>query len=66
MATLKKPKKLKYPKKPGKSASAAVLKRYLERCKEVDKRNQQRMSDYNKEKKARETLKKQIESIRRK
>jgi hypothetical protein len=51
----------KYPKKPKASASVATMERYLERCKEVDRHNNQVAA----EKKKREALKKRIASIRK-
>ena len=44
----KKPKLAKYPKLPKSGASLQTLKRYEQRCKEVDARNRQKISDYNK------------------
>lgn len=43
----KKPKKLRYPKMPKKSASLQTLKNYERRCTEVDKKNAHRASEYN-------------------
>lgn len=65
MAALKKPKMLKYPKKPRRTASADTLKRYLERVKEIDKENKRRMAAYKKEKQQRESLRKKIDAVRR-
>lgn len=45
---MKKPKKLKYPKKPKASASLTVLENYVKRRKEVDKANAERERDYKK------------------
>lgn len=56
MATLK-----KYPKKPKASASVETLKRYLDKCKEVDKAN----APIKKAAKEKEALKKKISNIKR-
>lgn len=58
----KKPKKIKYPKKPKANASLATLERYKDRVKEIDKENNSRMKDYEKALK----LKKEISKIRQK
>jgi len=67
---ISKPKLKKYPPKPKAGASAEVLANYLKRCKEVDKDNAPKLSDYNKkvskvkaEKKTKEGLKKKINSL---
>lgn len=44
----RKPRLLKYPKKPKASSSAAVLSRYLDRVKNIDKANRDRLHDYEK------------------
>jgi len=44
----KKPKFLKYPRKPKKSASLDTFKRYNQRCKEIDKENTAKGHAYNK------------------
>lgn len=44
----RKPKLLKYPKKPKQSSSTTTLERYLNRVKLIDKTNKERMQDYNK------------------
>lgn len=44
----RKPKLLKYPKKPRATASTAVLDRYLDRVKAIDHENKDRMSRYEK------------------
>jgi len=62
---MKKPKKLKHPKRPSAKASNAVLKRYLERCKEVDKENKRRLAAWTKANKEREALKKRIASLKK-
>ncbi len=49
MATRKSPRKpkfLKYPKKPRQSAATSVLERYMERVKEIDRENKERLSKY--------------------
>jgi hypothetical protein len=38
-------KKLKYPKKPKTTAGLSIWERYTERCKEIDKINNQRDAD---------------------
>lgn len=63
MAITKKPKKLKYPKKPKAGASIAAMENYLSKRKEIDKKNASRNSEYNKAKSKRESLKKQIAKI---
>lgn len=50
---------LKYPKKPKGSASATTLQNYIDRCKEVDKKN----AEIRKDNAKRETLKKQVAKI---
>lgn len=50
----------KYPKKPKASASLETMKKYLDRCKEIDRENAQMQKD----KKQRETLKKKIQQMR--
>jgi hypothetical protein len=51
----------KYPKKPKASASVEVMKRYLERCKAVDKDN----APIKKALKEKEALKKKISNLKR-
>lgn len=63
MAITKKPKKLKYPKKPKANASISSMENYLAKRKEVDKQNASRMSEYNKNKSKRESLKKAIAKV---
>jgi hypothetical protein len=58
----KKPKKLKYPKKPKANASLATLERYKDRVKEIDKENAARLKDYDKAVK----LRREISKIRQK
>jgi hypothetical protein len=45
---MRKPKLKKYPKKPKASASLAVMQKYLDRRKDVDKANAAAQSDYKK------------------
>lgn len=45
---MKKPKKIKYRKKPKASASLSAMENYLDHRKEVDKRNAQKQADYKK------------------
>jgi hypothetical protein len=57
-----KSKKLKYPKKPKKTASVQVKENWLKRCKEIDKKNAER----EKSKKKSESLSNQIANHKRK
>ena len=67
MATkIKKPKALKYPKRPKGSASIAVWERYDARCKEVEKENHSRDSQYKKALSQREADKKKKAAIQKK
>ncbi len=43
---MKKPKTLKFPKAPKKSASVEVWERYHKRCAEIKKRNEERLKPY--------------------
>jgi len=52
---------LKYPKKPKATASVQTLQNYIQRCKEVDKRN----AEIRRENAKRDTLKKQVAKIGR-
>ena len=45
---MKKPKKLKIPRKPKKSASLETLKNYLKKVKEIERENKRRESEYKK------------------
>jgi hypothetical protein len=45
---MKKPKKLKLPKKPKKTASLEALKNYLTKCKEVHRENKKRELEFKK------------------
>lgn len=57
----------KYPRKPKAAASLPTLKRYLERCKEVDKENAEKRKQIAKiaaEKKERLALKAKIQNMR--
>lgn len=63
MAALRKPKKLKLPKKPKQTASNEVMERYLKKVAEVKKDNAKRESTYKSAVKKRETLKKKIASL---
>ncbi|EMO41620.1 hypothetical protein [Leptospira noguchii] len=56
---LKKPKRLKNPKKPKRSASPEVKQRYLDRLAEIEKQNKTRLSSY-------ETRKKKDNDLNRK
>lgn len=60
MAKIKKPKKLKLPKRPKASASIAVMENYLRKVAEVKKENARRLSQYERDKKRLVTLRNQI------
>ena len=60
---MKAPKKLKYPKKPKMSASLQVKENYLARCKEIDKENTKRHSDFNKAKSKEKSVNAQLAKI---
>lgn len=60
MATLKKPKKKKYPKKPKANASSDSMTRWLEKVKAIDKEFDADVAEYNKESKKRNELKGKI------
>lgn len=62
---IKKPKKLKYPRKPKQKASLQVHENYLAKVKEIDKENKKRESDYKRDVKKLDSVKKQIASIKR-
>lgn len=63
MPAIKKPKKLKFPKKPKATASIEVMKKYLAKRAEIEKTNRQREAAYVKAKKERETLQKKISGL---
>lgn len=63
MARLKKPKKLKYPKRPKAGASVQVLKNYIERHNAVSKQNKDRMKAYEKEISERKRLREQVAKL---
>lgn len=63
MASLRKPRKLKFPKKPKANASSEVMKNYLKRRADIEKMNAKNLSNYNKEKREREALKKKIAGL---
>lgn len=65
MATLRKPKKRKYPKKPKASASADVMQNYLDKVKEIDKDYDAAVRAYEKEKKDRKNLRDKVKKVRR-
>ncbi|WP_061221469.1 hypothetical protein [Leptospira borgpetersenii] len=56
---LRKPKKLKSPKKPKRSASPEVKQRYLDRLADIEKQNKTKLSNY-------ETRKKKDSELNRK
>jgi len=45
---MKKPKKLKYPRKPKATASVCTMENYLKRVKDIDKANAEREREYKK------------------
>ncbi|RHX91463.1 hypothetical protein DLM76_17195 [Leptospira yasudae] len=57
---LRKPKKLKYPKKPKRSASPETKKKYLERLADIDKKNKSRESEFERRKKTDAELNRKI------
>ncbi|MDI7215762.1 hypothetical protein [Leptospira santarosai] len=57
---LRKPKKLKFPKKPKRSSSPEAKERYLSRKKEIEKKNKGNLSNYETRKKKDEKLNKEI------
>lgn len=65
MATLKKPKKNKYPKKPKANASVPSMTAYLEKVKAIDKKFADDTAAYSKEMKARTELKGKISKVTR-
>jgi hypothetical protein len=54
---MRKPKKLKYPRKPKATASVATMENYLKRVKEVDKKNAENEREYKKALTLREKIK---------
>ena len=54
---MRKPKKLKYPRKPKATASVATMENYLKRVKEIDKANAEREREYKKALNLREKIK---------
>lgn len=65
MATLRKPKKKKYPKKPKANASADQMTKYLEKVKAIDKEFDTATTEYNKESKKRSELKAKVAKVTR-
>jgi hypothetical protein len=63
MATIKKPKKLKYPKKPKAGASISAMENYLDKRRQVEKMNKERQAAYAKAISKRATLIKQIAKL---
>lgn len=66
MATLKKPKKLKLPKKPKAKASVTTLENYLKKVSEIKKMNDKRLAEFEKAKKQKIADKKKKEQLRAK
>lgn len=64
MASIRKPKKLKLPKRPKANASNTTLENYLKKVADVKKQNKKRESDYKSAVKKRDTLKKRIASLK--
>lgn len=60
---MKKPKMLKYPRKPKANASTQVMENYLAKVKEIDKRNSANEADYKREKAKKEQLKKKVAAV---
>ena len=60
----RKPKMAKYPKLPKRTASLETMKNYQRRCAEVDKKNREKVSVYNKKISDISTAKKLYESLR--
>lgn len=60
---LKKPKKLRMPKKPRGSATSETLKNWLKRAEETTRRNAQRFRDYEKEIRDRKKLKARVRNF---
>lgn len=54
---MRKPKKMKYPRKPKATASVATMENYLKRVKEIDKANADREREYKKALTLREKIK---------
>jgi hypothetical protein len=54
---MRKPKKLKSPKKPKASASVATMENYIKKVKDVDKRNAENEREYKKALSLREKIK---------
>ena len=63
MATIKKPKEKKFPKKPKQSASLTVWQRWEDRCRDIQKENNSAFSEYERSKKQAESEKKKKASI---
>ena len=63
---MKRPKMLKYPKAPKRSASVETWERYYKRLKEIDKLNKQRLAEYQRKLKEIENAKKKKEELIRK
>lgn len=66
MATLKKPKKLRLPKKPKATASIATMENYLKKVGEIKKMNDKRLAEFEKAKKQKIADKKKKEQLRAK
>lgn len=62
----RKPKHIKYPKLPKKSASYETMQNYKRRCEDVDKRNREKTSEYNRKISEIGKAKTLYESLRRK
>ena len=60
---LKKPKMLKYPRKPKAGASLTVKENYLNKIKDIDKENARRVSEYNSTKSKLKTIATKIAKV---
>jgi len=63
MATIKKPKGKRYPKRPKASASLEVWERFRKRCGEVEKENKAALSSWKKKVNDKANIKKRKEAI---
>ena len=66
MSKVKRPSLMRYPKRPKASASLDAWKRYDERCRNCEKTNNARLSDYTKRVNGLKSAKKSKEAIQKK
>lgn len=59
----KKPKALKYPKRPKSTASLETWQNYVKKCDEIDKRNRERLRDWERKVKEIESREKKRQSL---